>query len=385
LEYSDKVDVFWDLRKEHPKIWQKLQKTEESLTVFAEKLFQDDVVPIHDCLDDFCSERVVRPEGSRRAFYIKFDSGAVLAIKGTEVLSSLLKLSFENDSKNKLPNRPWTLFENFIFREQKAPLALLFHEAFDETVAGAAYQQSVLDAFGQLEEAPIPLIVHKWEDSVKERYLSELEPFLNERSKNLIYPLINEYSLGTSIYYYPYLPTRIRYTLPMTSGSLKERNQQVFGDPNITGLPSVNRLIKIVARMLSINYLPLSFHDHGIGQCIAPQNVTLNGGICDMGSLFAFSKIRSDKEFYELTLSMGVMLSKTSQALLLDPLPNLIYEFEDPTTSSVLLNSYIWSKLSVEYDKACSIAGLKTDPRLDRLLSFRGDDALENILHEVFE
>ena len=92
--------------------------------------------------------RIFRPNGSNRAFYIKnMGTEGVIAVKGTEACSSELRGAMEADRVNRLPNRPWSKLENFIYREQKAPLAMLFNEARDEAEIGLAYQACIFNQY----------------------------------------------------------------------------------------------------------------------------------------------------------------------------------------------------------------------------------------------
>jgi hypothetical protein len=232
----------------------------------------------------------------------------------------------------------------------------------------------------------LPLFVHKWNDKVVKKYLEILEPFLASRSKELLIPLIEKHGLGTIIYFYPYLPTRIRFQLPQNAENFPQRNDYVYGkELEQPGISSMKNLIEIVARMLVLGYLPFSFDDHGIGQCIAPQNVTVRGGICDMGSMYPISKVKNDKEFYQLLSSLNVILTRTTQELLIEPLQNLTYEFDDPTTSSFLVANTISRRLIIAYEAEAKKVNYKLDPRIVKFFKSDNDDHLGEVLQEIFD
>lgn len=380
------AQLIWSLEKEHPNIWKKfinLQKTNLS------KMFSIDItkstVPTIENLNDFFVDNIFRPSGSRRAFYITAKNGSVLAIKGTEIVSKKLKNAFIKDASKKIPHRPWTRFQNFIYREQKAPLAVFLNEALEEAKISGAYQEYFVKKFNKFEEAPLPLFVHKWDKKVVKKYISTLEPFLAIRSKELLLPLIEEHGLGTIIYFYPYLPTRIRFQLPQSAETFNQRNLHIYGkQKKLSGIASINNLIKIVARMLVLGYLPLSFDDHGIGQCIGPQNVTTRGGICDLGSLHSINNVKTDKEFYQLLSSLCVVLTQTAKELLLDPLPNLVYEFNDPTTSTFLTANIISRRLIATYELEVKKAKCKSDQRVMKFFKSDNDKFLGEVLNKMF-
>ena len=136
--------------------------------------------------------------------------------------------------------------------------------------------------------------------------------------------------------------------------------------------------------MLLLGYLPFSFEDHGIGQCIAPQNVTLRGGICDLGSIKKNKQISSDKEYYQILQASGVILSNTFRELLLDPLPDLIYEFDNPSTSTYLLSAFVHKRLELALRIEARKGKCAINPRLKKFFNLENNNAFENILKKIF-
>ena len=328
----DNADLTSILKTSHPKILEQV-----------EILSRPEKLPLLDILDVFeglyCGNEISRPEGSHRAFYLKDKaSEAVIAIKGTEVASSQLKGKMQGDRNNRLSHRPWSRFENFIYREQKAPLAMLFNEARDEAKIGIEYQVSAFKHFGFFEEAPLPILVFKWSSKVTATYIKTISPFLDNRAKNLLFPLIETYGIGGIVYHYQYLPTRIRFADKQALHSAADQ------------LLALDNLINIVARMLLIDFLPFDFEDHGIGQCVAPQNVTLRGGICDLGSIKKFTEISTDRT-YILLQSLGAILSRTATEIFGSSISDTVYEFENPTTLQHFLSAVIHDKL---YSALCA-------------------------------
>jgi hypothetical protein len=380
------AQLSWSLEKNYPELWKKfINLYNLDLAKVFSNNYSELSIPTIENLDDFVLDNIVRPPGSRRAFYVIAKNKMVIAVKGTEIVSKYLKKAFIDDASKKIPNRPWTRFQNFIYREQKAPLAVFLNEALEEANISATYQKKFMDHFGRFEEAPLPLFVHKWNDKVVKKYLEILEPFLASRSKELLIPLIQKYGLGTIIYFYPYLPTRIRFQLPQSVETFNQRNSHVYGEgPDRSGIASMKNLIEIVARMLVLGYLPLSFDDHGIGQCIAPQNVTVRGGICDMGSMYPISKVKNDKDFYQLLSSLSVILTRTTQELLLEPLPNLVYEFDDPSTSSFLMANTISRRLVIAYEAEAKRINSKLDPRILKFFKSDNDAHFTEVLERIF-
>ena len=310
-----------------------LTKVNPDLLCDIENILIPGNLPCLDVLTPFESKVLSRPLGSNRAFCIKNNNNeSVIVVKGTEPTSSNLKSALETDKLNKLPNRPWTILENFIYREQKAPLAMLFNEASSEALIGTNFQISSFNTFGFFEEAPLPLLTFKWSDEVTTKYKNLISQFLDQRAKDLIFPLIDRYGIGGVVYYYPYLPTRVRFS-----------DKKLF-PPKYNKLEALDCLLNIQARMLLNGYFPFSFEDHGIGQCIAPQNVTLRGGICDLGSIKSAKEI-SNKQVYILLQAMGAILSRTATEIFGSSVSDTVYEFENPTTLQHYLSAVIHDKL----------------------------------------
>ena len=97
--------------------------------------------------------------------------------------------------------------------------------------------------------------------------------------------------------------------------------------------------------MLLAGYLPFSFEDHGIGQCIAPQNVTMKGGICDLGSIKAYNKSLGQEDLYIILRSIGGILTRTVYELFGSSLKDIVYEFENPTTIQHQISAIVHEKM----------------------------------------
>ena len=83
------IKNFFNLKKDYSEIIKVLNNFSKS-----------NKLPILDTLNSFNSKTKSRPEGSRRAFYVKSkNSKSVVAVKGTEILSSQLKNSMIIDQK----------------------------------------------------------------------------------------------------------------------------------------------------------------------------------------------------------------------------------------------------------------------------------------------
>tara|TARA_B100000212_G_C27382607_1_gene537779 strand:+ start:3230 stop:4399 length:1170 start_codon:yes stop_codon:yes gene_type:complete len=385
--HFEKINSAWDLRNKYEILWEYLIKENPSIENFITENSLESTLPISDELNNYTDKDSLRPSGSRRAFYIRLKPKGVLAIKGTEIFHPNLKNELVLDAKKKLVHRPWTKFENFIYREQKVPLAILYNEALEENILAANFQSKILDRFGSLELAPTPLFVYKFSKKIKYDYYKLISSFYSNRALNICKPFIDNYGLGASIYYYPELPYRIRFCLPTKNDSYQIRNLNIAQNGELMSFDPYNasrKLIKITAKMLAVGFMPFSNQDYGIGQCIAPQNVTLSGGIADMGSLHDINEISSEKEFYELFLSMIVMLTNTIKELMIKPKNDMHYEFEEPSLISSLLIKFIWDKLLKDLYEFSKKDNISFDPKLKKFLSDDIDLNINNIISKIY-
>lgn len=368
-----KSKILWDIRKESKKIWEHLCKKDKTALDKIIELEMFEKIPICKKLKVFKNKNLVRPNGSSRAYYIKLKSGGVLAIKGTEVFNSNLKNLFKEDSNNKLKNRPWSKFENFVYREQKIPLAFTVYEGMQENDLSMKFQKKMLENFKSFEMAPVPLFIYEIDRSTTKKYYHKIKPFLNDRSKKLTNIYLNEFKLGVGVYYYPHIPERVRF--------MQNKNNQL--KPISKKIKTSKKLIEIISKMLISNYFPFSFKDHGIGQCIAPQNVTLEGGITDMGSLHNFKEVKTNKEFIQLFYCSIIILIQTIKEILIYPKPDIKYEFDNPSMNSVMLSTFVWDELRTLYFQNKKIVK-KFDKRLEKIFLKKNFSKLGQILDELY-
>ena len=128
--------------------------------------------------------------------------------------------------------------------------------------------------------------------------------------------------------------------------------------------------------MLLADFIPFSFEDHGIGQCVAPQNVTLRGGICDLGSIKEGLKNFPDEKLYDLLRAMGVILVRTTWELLCKGKHELIYEFDNPSTHMYFISSLVHNKIKNRIEEIGNSFSIEPDCRLKQFYDSRDADIL---------
>lgn len=364
----------WSLRDESPELFAACFEAFESRnSQVLESVSRIGKLPFIQSLDAIDTPDYVRPAGSRRAFYLKSNSEPVIAVKGTEPLSEELRDAFVRDrTDGYLRDRPWTVLENFVYREQKAPLALGLNEALHEAKVGLAYQEKILSTYGYLEEAPLPIFVLKLPWKISERYATTAGDFLSERAREICQKLVLADGLGVLIYHYPYLPLRVRWQSPQAT---KEG-----GKTTRSFLKPLDNLIEIVARLLLAEMLPFGREDFGTGQLVAPQNVTYRGGVCDVGSVVTESSLwRGGREVQNNLKSTGVLLTRTAIEMLVGTSNDAFFEFETPSLLSYRFSALVHSKLTKKVYRLAEDHALSVSSALELFLS-NSDSSFEQSL-----
>ena len=388
IKYYESKPV-WELEKSDKYLYEKLILKDNEILKTLENHNLKNSIPFFENINFFESNEYIRPNGSNRAFYIKLKSGGVLAIKGSEVLSNQIENKMKEDATNQIGSRPWTTYENFIYREQKPPLVLNVKEAEEDQLRSYEFQKRILKKFGDFETAPIPLFTYNLPNKITKNYLNVIKPYLNDRAIEIIENPLMKNGLGVAIYYYEHIPFRIQFESINKNIPISQRLKNAAKDQlkPYKAFNSIDKLLFIVSKMLTSNLMPLSRQAHGIGQCIAKQNVTLLGGIADMGSIIDFKEINSEAEFIQLFYSCISVLTSTVKEFLTRGNTSFLYEFEDPTPLSIMISSYCLQRINFYCNDLKKNHNLEVSSFLNSCLdncnSF-SSEKLENTLHKLY-
>jgi hypothetical protein len=362
----EKAEVVWALDSEHPQLWREVIAHYPWLQDVAAWLREG--CPVAPGLEPFDLEHCVRPPRHMRAFYLKQPGGAVLAVKGSEVADGELERAFRQSYS--LGQR-WAPLEVFPLLEQKLGLAVHMAEALDEAALTARFQEKYLHQFKTLGAAPIHLAVYRFPDEIAERYLAIIDTLGSDRSKQQS-RLLAQDGLAAHVYFYPHLPIRLAHIVPQQlSGDgivdAPSRDAVLASNHGYDAQTATETFFSLAGRMLALGFFPLSMASCGIGYCTSAQNVTFKGGMVDMESLHPFEKVKNDWEFATTFLTTMASLCATAKVLLHSPLPNVRFEFSDPSTVSMLLADFVWDRIRREVS-ACAASGVTIDARLQEML-----------------
>lgn len=266
----------------------------------------DDGVPVQRVWSFARSGPFVRPDRHVRAYYLDLasaglPSGGVLAFKGTEVAAENLELlvrrleshwnvyssSLGGYSRNRyIPDFALlNSLERFPVAEGKAPIAVVVSEALEEAQAALALQTAHRARYGTFAHAPYPIGVFRWPDTLIERYRTILARHLSEKAMRIVSAQVAE-GFGVYVYHYPVVPHRVSHMDVPDVGPTVSYDQRLerlthHADPARV----VDGWLDFTAKLLCLGFIATDPASACRGYCVEPQNLVLDGGIVDMGSL----------------------------------------------------------------------------------------------------
>lgn len=372
------AQTIWTLETESPVLWNRLLREYPWLESASADLKRG--CPVGPSLEPFDQDDCVRPPRHMRAFYVKHSDGPVLAVKGSEVVDEHLERAFRRFYS---VGERWTPLEEFPLHEQKLGLAVYVEEAVNEAEITVQFQEEYLRAFDSLAAFPIHLMVYRFPQDVVDSYFATVEKFASDRAKHQS-RLLGQNGLAAYVYFFPHLPLRVAHSVPSSASTgivdARTRDAVLKKTCGLDPRSATEAYLTLASRMLALGFFPLSMASFGIGYCTSAQNVTVKGAMVDAESLYPFSKVKSNWEFGVTFLTSLASLCATTKVLLYTPLPNVRFEFRDPSAISILLSDFVWTLVRKEI-ALCASQGVQIDPRLERLLA---PASLEKIRELVF-
>jgi hypothetical protein len=360
--------IAWDVAREAPLLLDALSA--QAAGVPSRLAALRDRVPCAGSIVPFEAEAdgrtFVRPYRHLRAFYEKCEGG-VIAYKGTEPYAADRDAHLRTLAHFRVdyPARGKSLFsaaEHFAIVEQKVALALGLDEALEDARAAAALQSAHLERFGKLARLPTPLMVVSWPQDVATAHLAALRPLISERAQRILDTCMRN-GLGAIVYHYPSVPIRVAHLPhelgPASDGPWLQRLAR-RADPAAT----VDSWVDLVARMLSLGFLPGRTDHIGIGHCVEMQNAVIDGGFVDVGSVVRMESVRSDGAFQEMLLAAIADLSKTVRHFVLGPVPDAEAEYRNPSLAMLQVVQRVGPAL---FERVAHHGA--SDPRLARAIA----------------
>jgi hypothetical protein len=138
----------------------------------------------------------------------------------------------------------------------------------------------------------MPLFVFKLTPAQMARYEEVVRSRLSD---DAIWKISNKLrdGLGVEVYYYPELPVR---AADLLVGNVREAFKQALSPHQLEA--TFSRWTDLMAEILCLNYMPYVPWHHGMGGCVDPGNVCIDGGFNDLLTLSPFDAIPDDVLFY---------------------------------------------------------------------------------------
>ncbi len=274
-----------------------------------------DRCPIADTCRPFEDGIYHRLKGHGRSFAAHTDNG-VLVFKGTEPLTKDYLEILEDAHKARdflfLSKVDW-----FLLIENEPFLGQALNMADNYARVALEFTQKYVARFGKLPRMPFPIGVYKIPQSVADEFGAKSAPYACDRpqlnARERLGRLIQR-GLGIFVYYYPGQPIRAAHATGTFPGS------HVAGSftksANVDFKAAISGWLDLVSEMLVLGYFP-TYHIHQ-GNMMQPQNLVIDGGICDIDSLHPMSKDTTDRDFMDSLFYSLVQLCVSVTSVLTD-------------------------------------------------------------------
>ena len=292
---SIKTDAIFDAARDCPALVERLFARVPGLRETLDELRS--ALPIPDSTSAGRQGRFLRLPTHYRSVCLSLTSdgwsdplsaGHVIVLKGTEPAIAgfdeyLLWMMTARFRKSELP-----MGLHFPLALRMPPGAMPIDECIREQKISTTFQERYVERFGELARTPIPLLTHRMDREVVDRYLAQLKHALPAQALERVEQRARA-GLGVAVYYYEGLPLRVSDLQRGGDGST----------PIATDLSALSTVIgswvELFARMLSLGYVPFAHWNKGWGACVDRGNACVNGGFADLLTLVSLTTMPSER------------------------------------------------------------------------------------------
>lgn len=296
----------------------------------------------------------------------------VIVIKGSEPLLPDFPEYLDWMQSRQFGTWPRPIMEHFPLFEGKAPGTLFLDEALKEARTALDVQTKHLRHYGELMRIPVPLFVFRLPGEKQADVIAQLRQRVSEPAFSRVEPHLSR-GVGVFAYYYPGPPIRVHATgrpssfLPGHDGRVSPKDVIDVMVPGWT---------RIAARLLWMGYFPSTPLSWRLGDIFEPNNACLDGGACDVGSIYPMEKAASDG-FFARSIVLGVGSLRTVIARALGIALGEIPMNLDQDVAAFYLGEYVKRAMERALD-AEARESLTLDPRVRDV--FGGEQSLPQIL-----
>jgi hypothetical protein len=234
----------------------------------------------------------------------------VIVFKGTEPLLPDFPTYFEWMLETPFRSSVLTLGLHFPLDLKLPPAAMWINECIAEQAVTSELQERFLGRHGRLARLPVPLFVFKMTSQQTERY----ERVISSRiSKDAMKKIKNKLTdgIGVEVYFYPELPVRVN---DLFVGNMRDHFKPALSPEQVEH--TIHEWVQLFSELLCLDYMPYAPWHHGMGGCVDPGNVCIDGGFNDLLTLVPFDSIPDDVLFRNSLAASIKMLAESIVGLL---------------------------------------------------------------------
>lgn len=313
---STSPERIWSLQENAPRLFEEVV----TQNIISEDLYSvlSRYVPAQKQVRYGLFEPFVRPERHSRAIYLKLDTtttgakySGCIAIKGAEpcavnfgeALEQLVEQSFvwqlQTGDLSRVATSVNVMMDRlhlFLVGEGKIPGVVQLDECEEDALQALEFHEKHLEVFGEFAHVPLPLFIFRWSDEITEKVKAVLRPLISPTALRELQRL--DHGIGVYIYYYPSVPHRVAHLqVPVVSGNTSyDDRKRVLLEQVREPDKLISSWFEIVSRMLALGYTATDPCAWNRGYCLMPQNLVLDGGICDINSLRQVSTILQESQ-----------------------------------------------------------------------------------------
>lgn len=236
-------------------------------------------------------------------------SGGVIVFKGTEPLIADFPEYFDWMLGAPFRASPLPLALHFPLDLKLPPSAMWIEECLAEQAVSSRLQQMYLGRYGRLARLPLPLFVFRLTPPQNARYEKVIRSRLsNDAIKKIKNKLAD--GLGVEVYYYPELPVRVADLLV---GNVRETFKDALSSDQVEA--TFGSWAQLMSEILCLSYMPFAPWHHGMGGCVDPGNVCIDGGFNDLLTLVPFDAI-PDEVLFRHSLQASIKMLADSMVSL---------------------------------------------------------------------
>ncbi len=243
---------------------------------------------------------------------------------------------------------------HFPLRVNVPPGAMPLDECEREQRMALAVHQRHLRIYGELAQAPVPLLVHRCSTDATVRYVDTIRHHLTPQAFERVEARARA-GCGVSIWYYPSAPIRVDdlSTLAAANPHFRIRTDE--------GERTVESWCRQFARFLHLGFMPYAPWNHGRGSCVDAGNACIDGGFADLLMLVPFESIPDDRWFRLSVLASVNMLCHTVSVFSMSVGPGPTAQ---PDASLDPLSQMFLRSRLLEQIEATTPPGAAPDPRV---------------------